>query len=88
MSPFLPSTFYYTAAALNALTIPKHILVGIKNVGPAVDTIPPKPELARTKSILVPTWESCNMFLVGSGESQNTSPIPKAIPRVNQRAEF
>jgi hypothetical protein len=64
---FTPSTLYYTAAAINLLTIPKHFLVGSQHVSKAVEAIPTTPQYARGKSVAFTTWEYTMEALFVSG---------------------
>ncbi|KAK7535777.1 uncharacterized protein J3D65DRAFT_668259 [Phyllosticta citribraziliensis] len=64
MPLFVPSTLYYLSAALNVLTIPKHVAVGFRNIYPAVESIPPSASLGKPKHIIGPTWDYSNATLV------------------------
>lgn len=61
-----PSALYYTSAFLFAATIPKHTLVGLQKVDPAVNTISGS-QHEKTKKLLTPTWFHSNLWLITSG---------------------
>ncbi|KAI5361253.1 hypothetical protein Slin15195_G123660 [Septoria linicola] len=62
-----PSSLYYGSALLYAATIPKHTLVGLNSVAPAVSTIAEDtPTNRKMKLLLTPTWLHCNLWLVTS----------------------
>ncbi|RYP67795.1 hypothetical protein DL771_007056 [Monosporascus sp. 5C6A] len=54
MSP--PSTIYYTAAAIYAISIPGHIAFGHQHADIAVDKIPTSKELALGKATAATAW--------------------------------
>ncbi|KAL2217312.1 hypothetical protein M432DRAFT_669704 [Thermoascus aurantiacus ATCC 26904] len=60
---FFPSTLYYASAAINAISIPGHIMFGIKHVDKAVDSIPPSPEHALGKATATTAWDMVNSML-------------------------
>ncbi|KAK8216525.1 hypothetical protein IWZ01DRAFT_525295 [Phyllosticta capitalensis] len=64
MPLFVPSTLYYLSAALNALTIPKHMSVGFKNIYPAAEAIPQNSALGKAKHIIGPTWDYATVSLI------------------------
>lgn len=64
---FFPSTLYYASAAINAISIPGHIMFGIKHVDKAVDSIPPSPEHALGKATATTAWDMVNSMLAALG---------------------
>lgn len=64
---FIPTTLYYASAAIHAVSIPGHIVFGIKHVDPAVSRIPSDPELAIGKATATTAWDMVNALLGASG---------------------
>lgn len=64
---FIPTTLYYASAAINAISIPGHIMFGIKEVDPAVATISPDREHALGKATATTAWDMVNALLAASG---------------------
>lgn len=65
---FFPTTLYYASAAINAISIPGHILFGIGQVDPAVASIPSHEELALGKATVTTAWDMVNALLAASGK--------------------
>lgn len=74
MPLFIPSTLYYLSAALNALTIPKHMSVGFKNIYPAAEAIPQNSALGKAKHIIGPTWDYATVSLILLSEYTSLGP--------------
>ncbi|KAH8743157.1 hypothetical protein F5883DRAFT_570078 [Diaporthe sp. PMI_573] len=60
---FSSSTLYYTAAALNIISIPGHYFFGIQHVDPAIAEIPISSELALGKATATTAWDMVNGML-------------------------
>lgn len=64
---FTPTTLYYASAAINAVSIPGHILFGIKEVDPAIASIPDNEEHVLGKATATTAWDMVNALLAASG---------------------
>lgn len=56
------SILYYVSAAVHALTVPKHIVVGLNKIAPATSTI--LDDYALQKKLIVPTWLHSTTWLL------------------------
>lgn len=65
---FIPTTLYYASAAINAVSIPGHVVFGIKEVDPAIATIPSNSEHALGKSTATTAWDMVNGLLAASSK--------------------
>lgn len=65
---FIPTTLYYASAAINAVSIPGHILFGIKEVDPAIASIPPNEKHALGKATATTAWDMVNALLAASSK--------------------
>jgi hypothetical protein len=65
---FIPTALYYASAAINAVSIPGHILFGIKEVDPAIASIPHNEEYALGKATATTAWDMVNALLAASGK--------------------
>ncbi|GAD94322.1 hypothetical protein AFUA_8G02190 [Paecilomyces variotii No. 5] len=61
-----PSTLYYASAAINAISIPGHIMFGIKEVDPAIATIPSEGKNALGKATATTAWDMVNALFAVS----------------------
>lgn len=67
MMSFIPTTLYYASAAINAISIPGHIVFGIKEIDPAVAMIPSNANHALGKATATTAWDMVNGLLAASG---------------------
>lgn len=65
---FIPTALYYASAAINAVSIPGHILFGIKEVDPAIASIPHNEEHALGKATATTAWDMVNALLAASSK--------------------
>jgi hypothetical protein len=65
---FIPTTLYYASAAINAVSIPGHILFGIREVDPAIASIPSNEKHALGKATATTAWDMVNALLAASGK--------------------
>ncbi|KAJ5360188.1 hypothetical protein N7517_009379 [Penicillium concentricum] len=63
---FIPTTLYYASAAINAISIPGHIMFGIKEVDPAVAKISSDAKHALGKATATTAWDMVNGLLAVS----------------------
>ncbi|KAH2906836.1 hypothetical protein LV164_006392 [Aspergillus fumigatus] len=63
---FIPTTLYYASAAIHAVSIPGHVLFGIREVDPAIATIPPSEKHALGKATATTAWDMVNALLAAS----------------------
>ncbi|GFF32560.1 hypothetical protein IFM61606_10829 [Aspergillus udagawae] len=63
---FIPTTLYYASAAINAVSIPGHILFGIREVDPAIASIPSNEKHALGKATATTAWDMVNALLAAS----------------------
>ncbi|RJE25257.1 hypothetical protein PHISCL_02407 [Aspergillus sclerotialis] len=63
---FFSTTLYYASAAINAISVPGHVLFGINQVDPAVASIPSDEELALGKATATTAWDMVNTLLAAS----------------------
>lgn len=71
---FIPNTLYYASAAIHAISIPGHIMFGIKEVDPAIAAIPSKSEHALGKATATTAWDMVNALLAASGKHSRLPP--------------
>lgn len=64
---FIPTTLYFASAAINAVSIPGHILFGINEVNPAITSIPPDEKYALGRATATTAWDMVNALLAGLG---------------------
>jgi hypothetical protein len=65
---FIPTTMYYASAAINAISIPRHIMFGINQVDPAIAMIPSDEKHTLGKATATTAWDMVNALLAASGE--------------------
>ncbi|RMJ24585.1 hypothetical protein PHISP_04541 [Aspergillus sp. HF37] len=65
---FHPTTVYYASAAINAVSILGHIVFGVKEVDPAIATIPSNSEHALGKATATIAWDMVNGLLAASSK--------------------
>ncbi|GAQ44564.1 hypothetical protein AtubIFM56815_004769 [Aspergillus tubingensis] len=62
----IPTTLYYAAAVINAISIPGHISFGINEVDPAIAKIPEDRKHALGKATVTTAWDMVNALLAAS----------------------
>ena len=65
---FSPSILYYTASALNAISIPGHIQFGVQAVDPAIALVPNTAQHALGKATATTAWDMVNGMLATLGK--------------------
>ncbi|KAF3797951.1 hypothetical protein GCG54_00003850 [Colletotrichum gloeosporioides] len=56
--------FFYTAAFLNVVILPKHLKTGETKIKGAIKAIPSDPEYSIPKAIVKTAWDGCNSLLL------------------------